>query len=191
MSTIGSGRFHFTFTNIKDFTEALAISYLNETTKRCWVLVSKADKMIVVQPSVSTIGLNVLILKTETVEEEDLKKLKGLFTKEGVSTILVEYLRRPSQAQGFAMGFTGIEDFIKALKLFYLNKRKGRCRVVIPAVGPLLVQPAVSTLELNTLILEDFNSITASEKDRIDKVISSLEQFKCNYIENPFKTTNF
>ena len=189
--SIGKGRFHFTFKKVEDFTTALAVSYLKETNKRCWVLVSENDNLVIVQPSVSTIGLNVLILETGNVDIEKLKLLRELFIKEDVPTLFAEYLRRPSQAQGFTVGFKEVDNFIKSLNLFYLTKNKNRCRVIVSQKGPLLVQPSVSTLELNTLVLESFSSIMGKEKGKIDDIISSLETINCDSIENPFKTTNF
>jgi len=189
--SIGKGRFHLSFSDIKEFTKALATTYLGEKNKRCWVLVSKKDSLIVVQPSVSTIGLNVLILRTETVEEEKIQKIKELFIREGISIIFSEYIRRPTESQGFTVGFKKDDNFIKALTAFYLSRKKNRCRVLIPKEGPLLIQPSVSTPELNTLVFEDFGSIVGKQKEEIIKSISSLKQIECDSIDSPFKTLNF
>ena len=189
--SFGNGRFYLIFKEVKDFMVALASSYLGEVIKRCWALVSNQDNLVVIQPSVSTPGLNVLILETEGLKEEEIKKIKEVLEKEKIAIIIADYLRRPSQSQGFTVGFNDIDNFVGALKTFYLSGKQERCRAIIPKDGPLVIQPSVSTPELNTLILENFNFMEGKEKGRIETIISSLEIIKCDVLLNSTKTTNF
>lgn len=188
--SIGKGKFHLIFSSFKNFMKAMAISYLGEKKKRCHGLVSEIDQVLIVQPSVSTPGLNVLILKTTNIDEEKIRKLIELFEKEEINLIECDSLRRPSEAQGFTLWFEEADKFINALNLFY--PRRGRCRAIIPKKeGPLLIEPAVSTIELNTLLLENYNLIVGKEKSLIQKEISDLDQFECESIQGIQKTTNF
>ena len=188
-TSIGKGKFHLIFKSAKNFIKALALSYLGEPKKRCWALVSDKDNLVIVQPSVSTPGLNVLILEAEMIEKDEISKIKDLLVKEGIAIIIADYLRRSSQAQGFTVGFKKIDAFIKALNLFYSTGK--RCRVIVPKIGPLVIQPSVSTPELNTLLLEGFSSVVGEEKKQIEVIINSLEMIECDMIISPLKTTNF
>ena len=152
---------------------------------------SDQDNIVVVQPSVSTPGLNVLILEAETLDIEKLKKIKELLVKEGIPIIIAGYLRRPSQSQGFTVGFNNVDNFIEALEVFYLSKKVSRCRVLIPRKGILVIQPSVSTPELNTLVLEDFSFMKGADKGKIEIAISTLEKIECDTLLSPLKTTNF
>ncbi len=144
-----------------------------------------------VQPSVSTYGLNVLLLKTENIDEPKLEKIFELFKGEGIEVIESYYLRRPAQSQGFTLGFKDSGNFIRALEVFYLSEKKPRCRIIIPEKGLLIVQPKTSTPELNTLILEDFDSVIGKERGEIETKIASLEIIECDMTEQASITTNF
>jgi len=167
------------------------LSYLGKANKRCWALMSDQDSLIVIQPSVSTPGLNILILEAGVVEKDKIEKIKELLIKEGIRIIIADYLRRASQAQGFTLGFKEVDNFIEALNIFYFSGKQNRCRAIIPKKGSLVVQSSVSTPELNTLVLEGFSSMVGKQKRKIDSAISSLERFECDSILSPFKTTNF
>ena len=169
----------------------MAISYLGKTNKRCWVLESSQDNLVVVQPSVSTYGLNILLLKTENIDEAKMEKIFDLFEKEGIETIKSYYLRRPHQSQGFTLGFKDSDNFIRALEVFYLSEKTPRCQIVMPEKGLLIVQPDRSTSELNTLILEDFDSVVGEEREKIKAKIASLKTIECDMAETLPKTVNF
>ena len=185
--SIGNGKFHLIFKSANNFFKALSSSYLNQSKKRCWSLYSKKDNLIIIQPSVSTRGLNVLILNTINMIEKEINGVFDILKKADIQIITADSIRRPPQAQGFTVWFIGVESFIQALNTFYPDGK--RCRAVVPENGPLLIQPIPSTSELNTLVLEHYSSILG--KQRIEAVIAPLEKNECDTIVLPIKTTNF
>ena len=184
--SIGKGRFHITFRKIENFTQAIYSSYLKEKKKRCWALFSRTDNLVVIQPSVSTFGLNVLILDTTNIEEKLVDGILDILREDNIKIITADCLRRPSQAQGFTL-WLNADNFIEALSIFYPDGK--RCRAIIPEKGSLLIQPSVSTPEKNTLVLENFDSVL--KKEQIEIIIARFESIKCDTIESPTKTTNF
>jgi len=179
------------FSSYKKFINAFAIFYLGKTKKRCWSIISDKDKIIVVQPSVSTYGLNILLFKAENIEKLEIAKILDLFKKENVEIIKADSIRRPAGAQGFTMFFKKPSNFIKALDVFYLLKKELRCRVIIPRKGILIVQPDRSTPELNILVLEGFDFVVGKDLEKIKTKISSLEIIECDIAESLPTTVNF
>lgn len=179
------------FSNIEEFEYALDVFYLHENIKRCWALISGRDKIVVIQPNVSTPGLNILLLKTINIDAEKIKELLDLFKKEGIEVIEADYIRRPSKAKGFTLGFKKPSGFLKALKIFYLSKKTVRCWAITPQKGSLIIQPDRSTPELNILVLEDFDSVVGKQKEKIKTKINSLRTIKCDAAESSHETVNF
>ena len=180
---IGKGKYHLWFSDHKEFASALALSYLGEENKRCWVLSSTSDQLVVVQPSVSTCNLNILLLKSKGIDKVEMEKVFDIFKTQKIEVIEADSLKRPSQAQGFTLGFKGATGFIKALEVFYLSGTKPRCRVIKPKKGLLIIQPNKSTPELNTLVLLDFNSVSNKDKVCIEAKIAFLEIIECDVAE--------
>ena len=190
-TSIGKGRFHLWFSDYKKFIKAFAVFYLGKLKKRCWVIISSEDNLIVVQPSVSTYGLNILLFKAGNIENFQKTKILDLFKKEGMEIIKADSIRRPAGAQGFTVFFKKPGNFIKALDVFYLLKKEPRCRVIIPKKGTLIVQPDRSTPELNILVLEGFELLVGKDLEKIKTKISSLEIIECDVSESLPITVNF
>ena len=127
-----------------------------------------------------------LILNTTNIEEKLVSGILDILRKDNVKIITADCLRRPSQAQGFTL-WLNADNFIEALSVFYQDGK--RCRAIIPEKGSLLIQPSVSTPELNTLVLENFDSVL--KKEQIETMIAPLESIKCDTVVSPLKTTNF
>jgi len=180
---IGKGKYHLWFSDHKKFVSALALSYLGEKNKRCWALSSANDKLVVIQPSVSTCNLNILLLKSEGIDKVEMEKVFDIFKTQEIEVIEADSLERPSQAQGFKLEFKGATGFIKALETFYLSETKPRCRVIKPEKGLLIIQPNTSTPELNTLVLLDFDSISNKDKACVEAKIAFLEIIECEIAE--------
>ncbi len=185
--SFGKGRFHLVFNEMNNFMVALHSSYLKEEKKRCWALMN--DDVLVIQPSVSTRGLNVLVL-LKYLSEEEKEKLKKLMKKEKIELIEVSLIRRPSEAQGFTLWVEEIEILAKVLDVFY--PKRERSRVIISDEGQILIQPSVSTPELNTILYNGYNSLVGKDKKKADNIVSSFgEVIKCQEIGMPPITTNF
>lgn len=188
-----TGKFHLIFKNHERFITALALSYLSEKIKRCRAFIPDQDELIVIQPSTSTPGLNILVLKNVgTLDKKVVAGIKALIKKENIETIRCAYIIRPSGAKGFILVFRNPQRFIGALTTLYLKEKNKRCRAILPDEGDILViQPKPSTDELNILILEDLNKVVGEDKGKIDTAIAGLDIIPCDSVRRSGRSNNY
>ena len=178
------GKFHLIFKDSERFIIGLALSYLSEKIKRCRAFIPDQDELIVIQPSTSTPGLNILVLKNVGIlDKKVVADIKALIKKEKIETIRCTYIIRPPGAKGFILVFRNPQRFHGALTTLYLKEKDKRCRAIRPDEGDvLIIQPKPSTDELNILILENFNKVVGEYKEKIDTAIAELDIILCDSV---------
>lgn len=81
-------RFNLIFSDLERFIKAFGIVCFKGRTERYWMIIAHKDKVVVVEPKVSTPGLNTLILKN--LNKTDKEIVSGIATKRGMEIIECE-----------------------------------------------------------------------------------------------------
>jgi hypothetical protein len=84
-------RFNLVFSELQQFIKAFRIVCFEGRTERYWMIIAHEDKLVVVEPKVSTPGLNTLILKN--LNETDEEIVSGIATRRGMEVIECESIK--------------------------------------------------------------------------------------------------
>ncbi len=84
-------RFNLIFSDLQRFIKAFGIVCFKGRTERYWMIIAHKDKVVVVEPKVSTPGLNTLILKD--LNETDEEIVRGIATNRGMEVMECESIK--------------------------------------------------------------------------------------------------